>query len=267
MNPEAKVQGYSPERARTFSYSGADMCVQAHVHSSFSCSRGCCLLKLLEGIQVTTHSLCDNESLQALVWAFTSIGTRSIGKPSNEPFPSFATFRHAYATSWQPKVLLTRGYAWCITSSCHPNFHSKPMRTAKSPSSTLLGDSPPEAFENAIVLLDNIRAIHSPHDGTIDGTCLHTVLMSLPIGRALAVNVRSQNATVLVIRQQDKLVFEVFELSPLDKAVIKIEGRLTRTFPGGAIAVPAKVLDEADFPIIIASTLSTICRQKVPGIQ
>lgn len=131
----------------------------------------------------------------------------------------------------------------------------------------LLPDSPPEALKNAIALLDHIKTVNSSRGGTVDETALHKILTSLPVGRTLAANVKSQNAAVLITRQPDELVFEEFELSPLDVAVIKTEGRLARTFPGLAIAVPAKVLHEADFPKVIASTLSTMCHQQVPGMQ
>jgi hypothetical protein len=49
--------------------------------------------------------------------------------------------------------------------------------------------------------------------------------------------IRQQNAAILVTRKQDKLVFETFELSPLNSAVISVKGRLTRSFPGATVAV------------------------------
>lgn len=127
--------------------------------------------------------------------------------------------------------------------------------------------SAPHAVENAIALLANIKEINSLPGGKIDEVRLHKILTSLPVGRTLATNVASQNAAVLITRQPDKLVFEEFELSPLDEAVIETEGRLTRTFPGLAVSVSAKLLDEPDFSTMIASTLSTMCHQPVQGMQ
>lgn len=131
----------------------------------------------------------------------------------------------------------------------------------------MLPESLPEAIKNAIALLENIKVINSLRGGTIDETGLNKILTSLPIGRALAANVRCQNAAVLITRKPGGLVFEEFELSPLDAAVIETEGRLTRTFPGMAVVVPSNVLEEANFAIMVASTLSTMCHQQVPGMQ
>ncbi|KAJ4386033.1 hypothetical protein N0V93_008924 [Gnomoniopsis smithogilvyi] len=128
--------------------------------------------------------------------------------------------------------------------------------------------SSPKALENAIVLLENIKHVNGSQGGTIDETGLHKILTSLPVGCTLAANVQSQNAAVLVTRQSDEqVVFEEFELSPLDAAVIKTKGRLTRSFPGLSIAVPSKVMGEASFSKMIANTLSTMCHQQVPGMQ
>lgn len=118
-----------------------------------------------------------------------------------------------------------------------------------------------------IALLDNIKAINSLRGGNIDGVHLEKILRSLPVGHALAANVASQNAAVLVTRQPDELVFEEFELSPPAADVTQTKGRLTRTFPGLAVAVPATALDESDCSKMIARTLSTMCHQPAPGMQ
>lgn len=128
-------------------------------------------------------------------------------------------------------------------------------------------NSPPEALVNAIALLNNIKAINSLPGGKIDQVRLQKRLTSLPVGQTLVANVSSQNAAVLVTRLRYELVFEEFELSPLGADVVQTEGRLTRTFPGLAIAVPAKLLDEPDFPKMVASTLSTMGHQPAPGMQ
>lgn len=131
----------------------------------------------------------------------------------------------------------------------------------------LLPDSPPKALDNAIALLDNIKAINSLPGGKIDEVCLQKTLICLPVGQTLVANIRCQNAAVLITRRPDELVFEEFELSPLDADVVTTEGRLTRTFPGLAVEVPADLLHKSDFPTMIASTLSTMCHQPAPGMQ
>lgn len=125
----------------------------------------------------------------------------------------------------------------------------------------------PKVLDSAIALLGNIQEINNLPGGQIDEVRLQKTLTSLPVGQSLAANVSCQNAAVLVTRRRNELVFEEFELSPLDGDVVQTEGRLTRTFPGRAVAVPAKLLDEADFSKMIASTLSTMCHQPAPGMQ
>lgn len=131
----------------------------------------------------------------------------------------------------------------------------------------LVPESPIDLLQTSIVLLENIRHIHSMPDGTIDEMRLYDTLASLPVGRALAAHIQSQNAGVLITRQADKLKFEAFELSPLAAAVNQIKGRLTRTFPGLVVAVRADRLNEADFTAMVAHTLSTMCYQPAPGMQ
>lgn len=130
-----------------------------------------------------------------------------------------------------------------------------------------LPSSPPKALNSAFVLLSNIKSINCSAGGRIDEKCLQGVLTRLPVGRTLAANVSSQNAAVLVTRRPDELVFEEFELSPLAADVVGTEGRLARSFPGLAVAVPASILGESDFSSMVASTLSTMCLQPAPGMQ
>lgn len=118
-----------------------------------------------------------------------------------------------------------------------------------------------------IALLDSIKAINTLPGGNIDEVHLQRILKSLPVGHALAANVVSQNAAVLVTRQPEELVFEEFELSPVAADVTQTKGRLTRTFPGLAVAVPANALDKSDCSKMIANTLSTMCHQAAPGMQ
>ncbi|KAG8166635.1 hypothetical protein KVR01_002324 [Diaporthe batatas] len=131
----------------------------------------------------------------------------------------------------------------------------------------LMPEQTPEPLGNVTSLLLNTKTVNALPGGTVDEVHLSKTLKSLPIEQTLAVNVSSQNAAVLITRRPDELVFEVFELSPTSGHVIQTEGRLIRTFPGLAVEVPAKLLDEPDFSKMITSTLSTMCHQQEPGMQ
>lgn len=127
--------------------------------------------------------------------------------------------------------------------------------------------SPPKALKEASGLLSNIKSINGLAGGRIDEVRLRKILTLLPVGRTLAANVSSQNAAVLITRRPDELVFEEFELSPLAADVVGTEGRLARSFPGLAVAVPVSILIGSDFSSMVASTLSTMCHQPAPGMQ
>lgn len=124
-----------------------------------------------------------------------------------------------------------------------------------------------QAIDNAISLVVNIKAINCSAGGKVDEMGLLGTLRSLPVGRTLAAKISSQNAAVLITRQPDDWTFEVFELSPRPESVLAAKGRLIRTFPGLAIAVPAAIVDDFDFLETIASTLSTMCHQPAPDMQ
>ncbi|EME77662.1 uncharacterized protein MYCFIDRAFT_84294 [Pseudocercospora fijiensis CIRAD86] len=89
----------------------------------------------------------------------------------------------------------------------------------------------------------------------------------LPNAHTMAMKISRQNAGVLITKKEDELIFEVFELSPRNEDVIATKGRLIRTFPANAVAVNCSLLDQTDFPSMIAHTLSTMCHQTVREMQ
>ncbi|EME39837.1 hypothetical protein DOTSEDRAFT_37894 [Dothistroma septosporum NZE10] len=76
-----------------------------------------------------------------------------------------------------------------------------------------------------------------------------------------------QNAGVLVRVQSNEAVFEPFELSPTNEAVMTTKGRLVRGFPASATAIPTHTLNDAGFRATITQTLAQMSRQPAPGIQ
>lgn len=93
-----------------------------------------------------------------------------------------------------------------------------------------------------------LRALHGLLDGQSAPTLIH-----------------QQNAAVVVTRQHERLVFETFELSPSNEAVVSTKGRLTRSIPGPTVA-----LDTEFYPKmlqVIAETLSAMSHGVMPGMQ
>ncbi|KAK3671302.1 hypothetical protein LTR78_008762 [Recurvomyces mirabilis] len=137
------------------------------------------------------------------------------------------------------------------------------LEALKSLHALLPQESSPQALDNAISLLENTSATNSLPGGEVNEVALKKRLKSLAVGRTIAVNVSAQNAAILITRLQDELVFEEFELSPNDEAVLGTKGRLVRSFPALAVTIKASLLDEADFRKMVACTLSTMSQQEV----
>lgn len=74
----------------------------------------------------------------------------------------------------------------------------------------------------------------------------------------LAVQVKAQNATLVVRKRQEDTVFECFEASALSEAVISCEGSLLRTFPTHAVAIPTSTFESSRFRLELAATLEKL---------
>ncbi|KAM0720782.1 hypothetical protein Q7P37_003067 [Cladosporium fusiforme] len=123
------------------------------------------------------------------------------------------------------------------------------------------------AVKHALAALENLRDVNSLPGCTASESMLSNRLMALDDGYTVPTHSRSQNAAVLITRKDKKLIFEEFELSPRNEAVIATTGRLVRTFPGHAVEVALGGTEEADFISTVANLLATMCQQPVPRMQ
>ena len=128
----------------------------------------------------------------------------------------------------------------------------------------LPGDSV-ASLGKVITAIKNLKAVNSLERGGTSESELLRVLTSLTDGQSTPVLVRQQNAAVIVTRQQERLVFETFELSASNEAVTSAKGRLIRCFPGPAVAL--NVQAHHDSLKIIAETLSTMSHGVMHGMQ
>ena len=124
----------------------------------------------------------------------------------------------------------------------------------------------PVAIIRSKTLLKGLIAIHDSN-GAIDEAQLTAVLIAMEDGHTAAIKVTAQNSAVLITREKAQLVFESFELSPDNKSVQSVRGRLVRDFPANAIAIDLYLLFEADFATMLVKTLSTMSQQKVPEME
>jgi hypothetical protein len=72
----------------------------------------------------------------------------------------------------------------------------------------------------------------------------------------VALHIHEQNAAVLVRRTSNGAIFEIFEVQPATEDVIKCSGKLTRFFPGPAVAIPDTVWSDPGFLEQVSSFLT-----------
>ncbi|KAF8318602.1 uncharacterized protein EI90DRAFT_3083112 [Cantharellus anzutake] len=75
-------------------------------------------------------------------------------------------------------------------------------------------------------------------------------------GDTIAIFVHAQNAGVIIRCGEEETIFEIFEASPMNTAVMRCTGKLIRSFPGPAIALRNNVMQDPDFLEELAAFLT-----------
>jgi hypothetical protein len=78
------------------------------------------------------------------------------------------------------------------------------------------------------------------------GKLLHK-LAYITTAEMVPLEIKAQNAGLILSRSADSIAFEPFELSPVNGAAIGTAGRLVRKFPGGASEIPISLMKQQDF--------------------
>lgn len=86
------------------------------------------------------------------------------------------------------------------------------------------------------------------------------------IGSVIPLHIGEQNAAVFLSKTDNGIVFEAFELSPHNEAVMSTAGRLRRYFPGPAVVITTEIFDDTEFRSTLAKTLSKMSVQKGTGM-
>ena len=74
----------------------------------------------------------------------------------------------------------------------------------------------------------------------------------------LLIQIRAQNAALILRRSDHAVIFECFEASPQAGAVISSQGSLTRLFPAHAVSIPSSVFDHVNFQQELAYRLGQL---------
>ncbi|KAF8325263.1 uncharacterized protein EI90DRAFT_2861296, partial [Cantharellus anzutake] len=72
----------------------------------------------------------------------------------------------------------------------------------------------------------------------------------------IAIFVRAQNAGVIIRCGEEETIFENFEASPTNRAVMDCTGKLVRSFPGPAISIRNNIMQDLDFLEELATFLT-----------
>jgi len=123
-----------------------------------------------------------------------------------------------------------------------------------------------ESVTAAIATVMNLRACRDDH-GNNSEPQLQEVLAKVTAGTigAVPLEIKEQNAGILLSHSSDNLNFEFFELSPTNVAAMST-GRLVRKFPGYASKIPT-VDVSPDLIESISRTIATMTTQTAPGFQ
>jgi hypothetical protein len=97
-------------------------------------------------------------------------------------------------------------------------------------------------------------------------TLLHSVASGVAPG-ALPLEIKAQNAGIVVSKLGTNVTFEVFELSPLNEIVMGTTGRLVRSFPAYACRIPAFALLEKGLIEALSYGIAKMSVQEVPEFR
>ncbi|KAM3067027.1 hypothetical protein ACMFMG_011809 [Clarireedia jacksonii] len=122
-------------------------------------------------------------------------------------------------------------------------------------------------IECVIVMVENLRRVRED-SGAISEQTLKSALGELAnIGGVIPLHIKAQNAGIIISQTSDNILFEAFELSPLNESVITTTGRLRRCFPGCAFAVSRSIFNEEGFQTALAQAVAKMSHQSAPDMQ
>jgi hypothetical protein len=83
------------------------------------------------------------------------------------------------------------------------------------------------------------------------------------LGGYLPIYVNAQNAAIIMHHEQNSVLFEFFEISPHNEAVMNTEGRLLRYFPASCISMSTEKFNEGGLRSTLAQTIAKMSREEV----
>jgi hypothetical protein len=132
----------------------------------------------------------------------------------------------------------------------------------------IVDESHTDTANSAITMIKNLRDNRDGY-GDVSEVQLETLLSSLAADEThspVPLEIKAQNAGILISRQKEYLNFEFFELAPINEAALRAT-RLTRAFPGYASRIAVEQIMKPSLRKSIAGTIAKMATQSAPGFQ
>jgi hypothetical protein len=132
----------------------------------------------------------------------------------------------------------------------------------------IVDESHTDTVTSAIGMIKNLRDNRDGY-GDLNEVQLETLLSSLTANEThspVPLEIKAQNAGILISRQTEYLIFEFFELAPTNEAALRAT-RLTRVFPGYASRIAVDQIMDSSLRKSIAGTIAKMATQSAPGFQ
>ncbi|KAM0540722.1 hypothetical protein ACHAPJ_013526 [Fusarium lateritium] len=122
-------------------------------------------------------------------------------------------------------------------------------------------------IKTAICMLQNMRDVTDSR-GFLGQSDVQRTLENLSTEVPIAlIHISAQNAGLLIRQAHDALLFETFELSPTNTAVMTTRGRLVRQFPANATEISREDFRDKAFQETLTNTLVKMSHQTVLETQ
>ena len=122
---------------------------------------------------------------------------------------------------------------------------------------------------SGIISMETLRNSRDPYGNVSEHQLLEIFheLQHASDEMTVPLEIKAQNAGLLVRRCDKDIIFEAFELSPVNHAVMRSTGRLIREFPGVASRIPVEIMQDDAFRKSLAYTIAKMTTQAAPGTQ
>ncbi|PSN72933.1 hypothetical protein BS50DRAFT_616434 [Corynespora cassiicola Philippines] len=124
-------------------------------------------------------------------------------------------------------------------------------------------------IRTAIATLNNLLHCRDGN-GFVNEGKLKSIFTELDKGAlkgAIPLEIKKQNAAIIISKSDEDIMFELFELSPPNNVVMSAKGRLRRSFPSQAYKIPIATFREDGLKGSIAHTIAKLSSQNISDVQ